>query len=94
LIGSNRRLPKKTLFEFPCQFEIKAMGRQSEAFELLVRNIIIRHLSGKHILDAHTRQSRKGRYISVSCMIEVISRAQLDSIYLDLNSEPEVLMTL
>ena len=70
------------------------MGRQSEAFELLVRNIVNRHLAGEPILDVHTRQSRQGRYVSVSCMIDAVSCSQLDSIYLDLNSEPEVLMTL
>ena len=70
------------------------MGRQSEAFELLVQNIVHRHLAGELIVCAHTRRSRQGRYVSVSCMIDAVSRSQLDSIYLDLNSEPEVLMTL
>ena len=70
------------------------MGRQSEAFELLVQNIVNRHLAGEPMLCARTRQSRQGRYVSVSCMIDAVSRSQLDSIYLDLNSEPEVLMTL
>jgi putative lipoic acid-binding regulatory protein len=70
------------------------MGRQSEAFELLVRDIVNRHLSGQPILDSHTRQSRQGRYVSISCRFDAVSRSQLDAIYLDLNSEPEVLMTL
>jgi len=94
LTSSNRRLPKESLFEFPCQFEIKAMGRKSEVFELLVRKVVNRHLVGEPILGAHTRPSRQGRYVSVSFLIDAVSRAQLDAIYLDLNSEPEVLMTL
>ena len=92
--GSNQLLPKEGLLEFPCRFEIKAMGRQSPEFEVQVSMIVNRHLSGVPILGTHARCSRQGRYVSVTCVIHAASREQLDAIYLDLNSEPEVLMTL
>jgi len=53
-----------------------------------------RHLGGAPILGTRARCSRQGRYVSVTCVIHAASREQLDAIYLDLNSEPEVLMTL
>ena len=92
--GSNQPLPKEDLLEFPCQFEIKAMGRQSSEFEGQISAIVNRHLSGAPILGTRARCSRQGRYVSVTCVIHAASREQLDAIYLDLNSEPEVLMTL
>ena len=94
MLGSNQPLPKEDLLEFPCQFEIKAMGRRSPEFEGQISAIVNRHLSGAPILGKRARCSRQGRYVSVTCVIHAVSREQLDAIYLDLNSEPEVLMTL
>ena len=92
--GSNQPLPKEGLLEFPCRCEIKAMGRQSSNFEGQISAIVNRHLRGVSILGTRARCSRQGRYVSVTCVIHAASREQLDAIYLDLNSEPEVLMTL
>ncbi|MGA0382000.1 MAG: YbeD family protein [Arenicellales bacterium] len=82
------------LLEFPCRFQIKAMGRQIDGFEERVRTIVLRHLNGELLLDLTTRESSESRYVSVSCTIEAQSRQQLDAIYMDLNSEQDVLMTL
>ena len=92
--GNYQSLPKEDLLEFPCRFEIKAMGRQDPKFESQISTIVNRHLSGAPILGTRARCSRQGRYVSVTCVIHAASRAQLDAIYLDLTSEPEVLMTL
>ena len=82
------------LLEFPCRYEIKAMGRCDTLFETRVHKIVDRHLDGAPIVHTVTRESSGGRYLSVTCTIEAISRAQLDSIYLDLHSEVDVLVTL
>ena len=82
------------LLEFPCRYEIKAMGRCDVLFETRVRDIVGRHLGGVPIVHTVTRESSGGRYLSVTCTIEAISRKQLDSIYLDLHSEVEILVTL
>ena len=91
---SGQPLSKEGLLEFPCRFGIKAMGRQSPEFEGQISAIVNRHLSGAPILGTRARCSRQGRYVSVTCVIHAASREQLDAIYLDLNSEPGVLMTL
>ena len=82
------------LLEFPCRYEIKAMGRCDKLFETRVHKIVDRHLDGAPIVQTVTRESTGGRYVSVTCTIEAISREQLDSIYLDLHSEADVLATL
>ena len=92
--SSNQMSTKEDLLEFPCRFEIKAMGRQSPEFEGQISAIVNRHLSGAPILGTRARCSQQGRYVSVTCVIRAASREQLDAIYLDLNSEPGVLMTL
>ena len=82
------------LLEFPCRYEIKAMGRCDTLFETRVNKIVGRHLAGVPIVQTVTRESTEGRYVLVTCIIEAISREQLDSIYLDLHSEVDVLVTL
>ncbi len=82
------------LFEFPCRFEVKAMCRWSAELEDRVSTIIDRHLGGCAVLGTSSRLSRGGRYISITCLIEAQSREQSDAIYIDLHSEPDVLMTL
>jgi len=82
------------LFSFPCRFQIKVMGRKSEGFDALVSKVVSRHLDGAVILDVSTRESSGASYVSVNCTIEATSRQQLDAIYLDLNSESDVLVTL
>ncbi len=70
------------------------MGRCDTLFETRVNDIVGRHLGGVPIVQTVTRKSSEGRYVSVTCTIEAISREQLDSIYLDLHSEVDVLVTL
>ncbi len=58
----------------------------------------MRELVGRHTLlpanAVHTRESRNGRYLSVSCTFEAQSRDQLNAIYTDLQADPDVLATL
>ena len=82
------------LLSFPCEFQIKAMGKQVAGFDDRVRKIVSRQLYGGKVLDLRTRESGSSKYVSVSCTIEATSRQQLDAIYLDLNSENDILLTL
>ena len=85
---------EKDLLSFPCRFEIKVVGRQSVNFGARIYSVIDRHLGNTRIMDISSRCSRKGKYLSLTCVIKAVSREQLDSIYFDLNREPDVLMIL
>ena len=82
------------LLEFPCRYEIKAMGRFDVFFESRVHEIVGRHLGGVPIVHTVSRESSGGRYLSVTCTIKDISRDQHDSIYLDIHSEVDIMGTL
>ena len=85
---------EEDLLSFPCSFEIKVVGRQSVKFRERIYSIIDRHLGDTRIIDISSRCSRQGKYLSLTCAIKATSRQQLDSIYLDLNREADVLMIL
>ena len=85
---------QETLLEFPCKFPVKAMGRNEDGFETLVTEIILTHAE---LFDAEavtTQLSSSGKYLSVTVIIEAISKAQLDLIYQDLTNCEQVLVAL
>jgi len=80
--------------EFPCEFQIKAMGLDDGRFHEVVIGIIRRHCDKVRDDSMRTRASRAGKYVSVSIVIEAGSREQLDAIYDDLTAHDKVLMRL
>jgi len=84
----------ETLFEFPCEFPIKAIGRDNGEFRALVIELIGRHVDAISDDAITTRPGSKGNYLAVTVTIEASSKAQLDAIYQDLSGHPEVIMAL
>lgn len=82
------------LFDFPCDFPIKIMGRCDCELETLVVEIINKHISEEAGNSVTARPSGKGNFISVTVIIKANSREQLDNIYLELTAREEVLMAL
>ena len=81
-------------FEFPCDFQIKAMGLDDGDFHKVVLDIVARHCDTIRHESLNHRKSRGGKYVSVSLVIEATSRQQLDAIYDDLTADEKVLMRL
>jgi putative lipoic acid-binding regulatory protein len=81
-------------FQFPCDYRIKAMGIDDGSFHEIVIEIIRRHNVIIREGSLRNRPSRRGKYVSVSLMIEATSREQLDAIYDDLTAHDKVLMRL
>jgi putative lipoic acid-binding regulatory protein len=85
---------KSSLLEFPCRFPIKAMGRQSEEFEMLVTRIVCSHADLWPNEPVRSVPSKAGNFVSVTAVIEAQSQQQLDRIYQDLTDCVHVLMAL
>ena len=82
------------LFNFPCDFPIKIMGRCDCELETLVIEVINRHVSNLTKNAVSTRPSKKGNFISITVVVNATSREQLDNIYRELTAREEVLMAL
>ena len=85
---------QESLLEFPCKFPIKAMGRAENNFEGLVAEIVLRHAEICPDETIKTNPSGSGNFISVTVVIQAISKAQLDRIYQDLTDCEQVLVAL
>jgi putative lipoic acid-binding regulatory protein len=84
----------ESIFKFPCDFPIKAMGKADEDFDCMVVALIRRHCPNLHEGSVETRLSAGGKYMSVTVTIRAESKVQLDNIYIDLTAESRVLVAL
>lgn len=80
----------ETLFEFPCDFPIKAMGESSADFDALVVSIVRKHVDDINEGAVASKQSSGGKFTSVTVTIRATSKAQLDAIYQELSSHEMV----
>ena len=85
---------QETLFDFPCRFPVKAMGRDVDDFEATVVGIVRRHAPDLGEGAVTTQPSRSGRFVSVTVTITATSRDQLDAIYAELTANDQVRMAL
>lgn len=84
----------KELLEFPCEFPIKVMGRDSAAFEKEVLGIFGRHLDDLEAASISTRPSGSGNFVSITVTFEAQSKVQVDAIYQELTDHELVLFCL
>ena len=82
------------LFQFPTEFPIKVMGRDSESFRALTLAIVERHAGPMTPDRISERMSREGKFLALTYTITAESRAQLDRIYQDLTDSGVVLVAL
>lgn len=85
---------RETLLEFPCDFPIKAFGRQDDDFAERVYAIIKTHVPELQRSDLSRRASSGSKYVAITARITAQSQAQLDAIYNDLTDSGAVLMSL
>ena len=72
--------------KFPCEFPIKAMGKNVPEMEVAVLEIMNRHVPDLGEGAIKTRPSSKGNYIAITVTIMAKSKDQLDAIYMELTS--------
>ncbi len=85
---------EETLLEFPCQFPIKAMGKNIPDFDSIVVGIVRQHVDDLKESAVKTKLSKADRYMSVTVTVEATSKKQLDAIYQGLTDCPDVMVTL
>lgn len=80
--------------EFPCDFPIKMMGRDSPEFRATARALVEVHAGAVADSAVQAAVSRNGRFVSITVTITATSREQLDDIYRDVSSHDDVLVAL
>jgi putative lipoic acid-binding regulatory protein len=83
-----------SLLEYPCIFPIKIMGRSQAGFAQAVMEIVLRHAPDFDPASLEMKSSKKGKYLSLTCVIQARSREQVDDLYRELCDHPMVVMVL
>lgn len=84
----------ETLLEFPCDFPIKMMGRDTGEFHATVRSLVEKHTGPLDDARIQSAQSRRGNFVSITVTVNAQSQEQLDAIYRDVSAHDDVLMAL
>ena len=87
-------MSEDSLLQFPCEFPIKIMGQRQDGFAQAVLEVVLRHAPDFDAAAMEMRPSAKGNYISFTCTIRAVSRAQLDALYGELSAHPLVKVVL
>ena len=73
------------VMQFPCDYPLKVMGFAEGPFRESALEIIERHVPDLDVSKIQTRESRGGKYISLTVPFTATSREQLDALYQDLS---------
>jgi len=85
---------EETLFEFPCEFPIKAMGKSGAELEAAVMDIINRHVPDLGEGAVKMNESSGGKFVSITITITAQSKAHVDGIYYELTACEHVLFAI
>lgn len=90
----NPQNDEDTLFEFPCEFPIKAMGKTGPDLEAAVMDIMRRHVPDLSEAAVKLTASKGGKYTSITVTITARSKAHVDAIYMELTRCDHVLYAI
>ena len=82
------------LADYPCDFPIKIFGHTRAGFAQAMLEIVRRHAPDFDGSSMEMKSSRRGKYLSLTCVIRATSREQLDRLYRELCDHPMVVMVL
>ena len=80
--------------EFPCEYPIKVMGEANALFHQHVLDIMDKHAAGFDRSKVSVRDSKKGRWQSITITITATGSSQLEDIFNELKYNSLVKMVL
>jgi len=86
--------PEASLIEYPCDFPLKILGNTQPGFAQAILGVVKKHAPDFDDATLAMKTSKKGKYLSLTCVIHATSREQLDALYQELCDHPMVVMVL
>lgn len=83
-----------SLFDFPCDFPIKVMGKSHPEFAETIVTVVRQFDNEVDASRVETRPSSGGNYTGLTVTVRATSRAHLDDIYRALTGHPMVKVVL
>ena len=83
-----------SLMEFPCEFMIKVIGKNSAEFAADVVSITRKHFPNTLDSSICSRESQQVNYLAMSVTVYALDQSTLDALYLELTQHPDIKMVL
>ncbi|MCF6765489.1 DUF493 domain-containing protein [Thiotrichales bacterium 19S3-7] len=83
-----------TLLEFPCRFPIKILCNPNKGIEEFVMKTLHDHIEDNKSIDLSVKESKNGKYISITAIFTATSKDQLDTLYRLFSKKDDVHMVL
>lgn len=84
----------ETLIEFPCDFAIKVIGKNSPSFMAEILVIARQHFPDLGDSGVKCQFSQQGNFLSLTLTVYAIDKPSLDALYQDLTKHPDIQMVL
>lgn len=84
----------QTLMQFPCDFPLKIIGKNSKVFLLEIEGIVRNHFPIKNEVSIQHNLSHHGHYQAITATVRVHDQATLDALYHELTKHPDIKMVL
>ena len=94
MVDSNKQIEEESLIDFPCDFPVKVMGAAIPEFHTCITQIAKRHDSDFISDEIKQKNSKTGKYVSLTLNIHAKDKAQLDRLYQELTDHELVLWAL
>ena len=82
------------MIEFPCDYPVKIMGPHKSGFRRKILDIVRRHAPDFLEEGLQERQSRNGKYLSITVTIQATGEDQLAALWQDLKDSGHVSLVL
>ncbi len=87
-------MTNESLIEFPCEFPIKIMGKDTPSFRSKMHKILEKHVGPINEESIKVNVSSNANFVAITITITAHSQQQLDQIYYDVTSYDDVLIAL
>ncbi|MBV1881615.1 MAG: DUF493 domain-containing protein [Pseudomonadales bacterium] len=78
------------LWDFPCEIKLKVMGLSQHPLSDILTEIVEKHVTGFDRSTLSTRDSKQGKYISITATVPLTHKSQVEGIYADLDKREEI----
>ena len=80
----------ESLWEFPCDYDLKVMGAAEHPMQEIVVDIVSRHVENFDHSKVKSRPSRTGKYVSITASFVFTNKEQVEAVYAELDARSEV----
>ncbi|MGH1540910.1 MAG: YbeD family protein [Arenicella sp.] len=82
------------LIEYPCDYKFKAVCKTVDAIDDVIQQFAVDVVGAENVISTDSRPSKNQRFTSVTVLVRLSTREDLEAVYQAIADCPDVIMTL